>query len=187
MEASTVLRKSYGSVGGGELRSVNSSSPQPIHLHPTLDALDVGPHAFRSSIPQPSSYSPTAIDQDLSQKRRLQCLSMPSTLNSPLLRRNMSSPGEKLKLEKHSTMPKSYDSSLSTPLVHMHAPDTRHGNGIDNSTEETNKTESKTWLSSFCKSTMFWCSCSCKEWANPTACFSKHEPDTTFFLHSPLF
>ncbi|KAL7522385.1 hypothetical protein ACHAWX_007050 [Stephanocyclus meneghinianus] len=142
MEASTVLRKSYGSVGGGELRSVNSSSPQPIHLHPTLDALDVGPHAFRSSIPQPSSYSPTAIDQDLSQKRRLQCLSMPSTLNSPLLRRNMSSPGEKLKLEKHSTMPKSYDSSLSTPLVHMHAPDTRHGNGIDNSTEETNKTES---------------------------------------------
>jgi hypothetical protein len=155
MEASTVLRKSYGSVGGGELRSVNSSSPQPIHLHPTLEALDVGPHAFRSSIPQPNSRSPTAKDQDLSQKRRLQCLSMPATLNSPLLRRNISSPGEKLKFEEHSTMPRSYDPSLCRPLVHEHAPDTRNGKEIENSTEETNKSESKTLLSSFCKSTMF--------------------------------
>eukprot|EP00804_Cyclotella_cryptica_P023747 CCRYP_011133-RA/>CCRYP_011133-RA protein AED:0.19 eAED:0.19 QI:245/0.75/0.77/1/0.75/0.77/9/246/723 len=142
MEASTVLRKSYGSVGGGELRSANNSSPQPIHLHPTLDALDVGPHAFRSSVPQPISQSPETKTLDVSQNRRLQCLSMPATLNSPLLRRNFSSPGDKLKSEKHSTLPQSYDPSLCTPLVREKSPDHRNGNGVENSKEETNKNES---------------------------------------------
>eukprot|EP00804_Cyclotella_cryptica_P022107 CCRYP_011586-RE/>CCRYP_011586-RE protein AED:0.10 eAED:0.10 QI:247/1/1/1/0.41/0.53/13/246/985 len=142
MEASTVLRKSYGSVGGGELRSANNSSPQPIHLHPTLDALDVGPHAFRSSVPQPISQSPETKTLDVSQNRRMQCLSMPATLNSPLLRRNFSSPGDKLKSEKHSTLPQSYDPSLCTPMVREKSPDHRNGNGVENSKEETNKNES---------------------------------------------
>lgn len=83
--------KSYGSVNSDG--SVSSSSPQHhIHLHPTLEALDAGPHAFRSALPQCQSDSP-----DTTEQRRLQSMSMPATLNSPLLRRNFSSPGNTMK------------------------------------------------------------------------------------------
>lgn len=94
--------KTYGSVGSG-----GNSPQQPIHLHPTLEALDTGPHAFRG-IPQSKSDSPKTKEQ-----RRLPCLSTPATLNSPLLRRHFSSPGDKLKSQ-HTTLPLSYD---PVPLV----------------------------------------------------------------------
>lgn len=125
--------KSYGSVGGGGSGNhATSNSPQhPIHLHPTLESLDVGPHAFRNPIPQSQSDSPDTNE------RRLQCLSMPATLNSPFLRRNFSSPGDKMKAD-HLTLPQSYDPTLSMPQLQDVAQE-----GFDNSTEEASKNESK--------------------------------------------
>jgi hypothetical protein len=132
--------KSYGSVGGGGGGgSDKRSSPQPqhhIHLHPTLDALDVGPHAFRNSIPQSQSESPDSKEQ-----RRLQCLSMPATLNSPLLRRNFSSPGDKMKASKELTLPQAYDPSLNTPVLQ----DTSVQDD-QNTSDEANKNESKSYI-----------------------------------------
>lgn len=122
--------KSYGSVGGSE----TSGSPHqhPIHLHPTLEALDVGPHAFRNAIPQSQSDSP-----DTREQRRLQCLSMPATLNSPLLRRNFSSPGDKMKADPD--LPQACDPSINIPLLQGDAA----GQNVGNTMDEANKNESK--------------------------------------------
>jgi hypothetical protein len=130
--------KSYGSFGDGGGGS-DRSSPQPqhpIHLHPTLDALDVGPHAFRNSTPQSQSESP-----DTNNQRRLQCLSMPATLHSPLLRRNFSSPGDKMKASNELTLPQAFDPSLNVPKLQ----DT-FVQVDENTIEEASKSESKPYI-----------------------------------------
>jgi len=96
------MTKSYGSVGNGD---------HPVYCHPTLGSLDTfPPKCFRSS--SLSQDSPMDNSESKAQQRRLQCLSTPATLHSPLLRRHFSSPGDKMKRAEHMALPQSYDPSL---------------------------------------------------------------------------
>lgn len=117
------MKKSYGSAGNGD---------HPIHLHPTLGSLDTfPPKCFRTS--SLSQDSPMDCDSESkAQQRRLQCLSTSATLHSPLLRRNFSSPGDKMKRGERMALPQSYDPSLDND-----------DEDRKNTTDEASKNESK--------------------------------------------
>ena len=66
-------RRDYGSTAPGD-----ADGGRPIHLHASLESLDTGPHAFRTSLPRsPQRDAPSAGERSPSQG---------SLLTSPLLR-----------------------------------------------------------------------------------------------------
>jgi hypothetical protein len=106
----------YGSVNDDNDKLNTTTSNGPIHLHPTLDSLDVGPHAFRPS----NSASPMPQDGHVfTQLRRNLSHSSsprPSALTSPFLRKFSPSP-DVLADTEGLTLPQAYDSSLNTPFL----------------------------------------------------------------------